>query len=95
MYSSWVKDGPDGCFYNTSSNGWMEIPQFKEWFEKVFIEFVKSFDGPKILVLDGHKSHITSDIVQLARSNEIWIICLPPHSTHVLQPLDVAVFKPA
>ena len=95
MYSSWIKDGPDGCFYNVSSNGWMEIPQFYEWFQKVFIEFVKAFEGPKILVLDGHKSHITSDIVQLARSNQISIICLPPHSTHILQPLDIAVFKPA
>ncbi len=51
-------------------------------------------EGPKLLIFDGHLSHITLEIVELARTNDIHIIVLPPHSTHFLQPLDVAVFKP-
>jgi hypothetical protein len=31
----------------------------------------------------------------LAIENRITLICLIPHSTHALQPLDVGVFKPA
>jgi hypothetical protein len=31
----------------------------------------------------------------MAIKNRIILICLIPHSTHALQPLDVGVFKPA
>lgn len=72
----------------------METPLFYDWFKVVFVEYVKQLDGPKLLILDGHSSHITLDIVRLAKENNIEIVCLPPHSTHILQPLDVAVFKP-
>lgn len=42
-----------------------------------------------------HKSHITIQLSELAVENNVSIICLVPNSTHVLQPFDVAVFKPA
>ena len=32
-------------------------------------------------------------MIDLCRKNEIILFCLPPHTTHTLQPLDVAVFK--
>lgn len=72
----------------------METSQFFDWFKHSFIEHVKDQTGNKLLILDGHKSHITLEIVNLAKENHIAIICLPPHSTHILQLLDVAVFKP-
>lgn len=72
----------------------METPLFRDWFQVVFIEHVKKIEGPKLLILDGHSTHITLEIVSLAKENNTEIVCLPPHSTHVLQPLDVAVFKP-
>lgn len=36
---------------------------------------------------------MTIDVIDLCRENEIILFCLPPHTTHALQPLDVAVFK--
>ena len=47
-----------------------------------------------MLILDGHLSHISLEVISQARANDIHILCLPPHATHLLQPLDVAVFKP-
>ena len=47
---------------------------------------------PILLVLDGHGSHDTLPIIDLALSHGIIIFCLPPHTTHKLQPLDVGVF---
>jgi len=47
-----------------------------------------------LLVLDGHGSHETSEIIRLAEANNIIVFCLPPHTTHKLQPLDVGVFGP-
>ena len=48
---------------------------------------------PVLLVLDGHGSHITIDVIEYARSKEIHLLCLPSHTSHILQPLDVGVFK--
>ena len=36
---------------------------------------------------------IMLDVVDLARDNDVIPFCLPPHTTHSLQPLTVAVFK--
>ena len=72
----------------------MEIPYFQEWFEAIFLKHVNIIEGPKVLIFDGHRSHVTLQIVELARNNDIHFILLPPHSTHILQPVDVSVFKP-
>ena len=50
-------------------------------------------ERPVLLLVDGHKSHETIELVDLARSNNVILVCLPPHTTHALQPLDVSVFK--
>ena len=46
-----------------------------------------------LLVLDGHNSHITLEVVTLAMNSGLDIISLPSHTSHVLQPLDVSCFK--
>jgi hypothetical protein len=71
----------------------MESEQFEEWFEKVFVKFTQNVDGAKLLILVGHASHFSIKIIEIADTNNIHIICMPAHSTHLLQPLDVGVFK--
>ncbi len=72
----------------------MENETFEDWFANVFVSETRHLNGPTILVLDGHKSHLTMRVVQKAITHNISIVCLPAHSTHLLQPLDVAVFSP-
>ena len=48
---------------------------------------------PALLIMDGHGSHVSIDVIELARANNIHLLCLPSHTTHILQPLDVGVFK--
>ena len=45
-----------------------------------------------LLIEDGHASHITIDVIELARANNIHLLCLPSHTSHILQPLDIGVF---
>jgi hypothetical protein len=45
-----------------------------------------------MLVLDGHKSHISVDFENFCKEHNIIPICLPPHSSHLTQPLDVGFF---
>ena len=33
------------------------------------------------------------DIIEKARENNVHLLCLPSHTTHILQPLDIGVFK--
>ena len=76
----------------------MESAVFEEWFCTTFFEDVKKQHSgePIILLFDGYGSHMTYKTASLARENSITItiICLPPHSSHTLQPLDVTVSKP-
>ena len=62
---------------------------------KVFLSAVQDRlkTGPVLLFVDGHNSHLALDLLGLARANNT-TYCLPPNTTHILQPLDVGVFGP-
>ena len=93
LWSRWTKGGPNGVMYSVSDSGWMESANFLQWFEKMFVPAVRHIT-PIILFFDGHHSHLTLRLIEVARSNNIHLICFPPHVTHILQPLDVGVFGP-
>jgi len=44
-----------------------------------------------LLILDGHVSHINYKFLTFCEANHVAVFCLPPHSTHLLQPLDVGL----
>jgi hypothetical protein len=44
------------------------------------------------LILDGHGSHLTPRFDEICEENKIIPICIPPHSSHLLQPLDIGCF---
>src|SRR5258705_7362303 len=81
-----------------SPNGWTDDFLCTEWFKKSFIPQTTaqntSGKKPILLIYDGHGSHDTSALCHLAQDNNITLFCLPPHTTHKLQPLDVGVFGP-
>ncbi|RHZ04035.1 hypothetical protein DYB37_012420 [Aphanomyces astaci] len=50
---------------------------------------------PVVLVFDGYKSHFSALAVMVrALALRILLVCLPANGTHLVQPLDVAVFGP-
>ena len=94
LYSTWMKGGPPGTTYGCTPSGWMTDTIFESWFTKVFIPKVEPLSKPVLLTYDGHNSHLTYATVKAAIENNIIILCLPPNTSHALQPLDVAVFSP-
>ena len=46
-----------------------------------------------IIIADGHKSHVSELAKALCASNNIEYLVIPPHSSHVLQPLDLCFFS--
>lgn len=72
----------------------MEGANFVEWFHGVFLPSVEDIrhTGPVVLFLDSHQSHTTLCLVEEVRDRGIVFYTFPPHTTHLLQPLDVGVF---
>ncbi|KAB0800264.1 hypothetical protein PPYR_06004, partial [Photinus pyralis] len=72
-------------------SGWMQL--------NLFDHFVKhsmaSVENPALLIMDGHKTHTQNiAVIEKARNNGVTILCLPPHCSHRMQPLDVAFMGP-
>lgn len=78
--------------YAATSNGWMESTVFKNYFEKSFIKQLPE-NRPVLVIYDGHATHLSVDVIKTAIENQITILKLPPHTSHLLQPLDLSVFK--
>jgi hypothetical protein len=66
------------------------------WLEQVFDRYTKPKARRKyrLLIVDGHGSHLTQDFIDYCDQKRIILAVSPPHSTQTLQPLDVVCFKP-
>lgn len=55
---------------------------------------MKKIKKPVLFIVDGYKSHISLTLSRFCSDNGIILYALNPNATHLLQPADVAVFKP-
>jgi len=94
IWSTWTEGGPKGTRYNRSRSGWFDACCFNDWFETLFVPHAKKLPGKKLLIGDNLSSHFTSTVLSLAAQYDILFVCLPPNATHLLQPLDVAFYRP-
>ena len=77
-------------------SGWMSSDTFYKWFEEWEVKTRSTKEGElenRLLIYDGHLSHIWYGTLELARAQKVTIIKLPPHTTDLLQPLDLSGFK--
>lgn len=74
----------------------MNKTTFFEYLQKIFYPFLceQGVTFPVIVFIDGHTSHFSFDISQFCQEKKIVLIALFPNSTHLIQPMDVAVFGP-
>jgi hypothetical protein len=79
---------------------WMTSYLFSAWIS-YFLKFVSRVGGispePEhrhLLILDGHNNHVTLEVAVKAKKVGLDLVTLPSHTSHALQPLDVAAFKP-
>ena len=84
---------PPNTKWAFSDKGWMNDTMGEMWFRDLFLPECGP-ERPQLLIMDGHSSHETLGILEMAREENIHILCLPPHCTHFLQPLDRTVFGP-
>ena len=79
----------------TSDNGWTTNEKGLEWIRH-FERYTKprSLGKYRLLILDGHESHHSTGFELYCKENSIITLCMPSHSSHLLQPLDVGCFGP-
>ncbi|EDN05269.1 predicted protein [Histoplasma mississippiense (nom. inval.)] len=99
MQDTWLEDfdpKKDQAYFAASENGWSNDEYGLTWLKQVFDPHTKqkARNHYRLLILDGHSSHINMAFIDYADQNRILLIILPPHSTHRLQPLDVGIFGP-
>lgn len=82
-----------GTIYGLSNKGWINSELFRDWFLQHFIPSVPSI-RPLLLIMDGHSSHYCPDAIRMAAKERIVLFTLPPHTTHISQPLDRGCFAP-
>jgi hypothetical protein len=75
--------------------GWSDCELALSWLEHYDHETHEKANGNwRMVYYDGHSTHVTLEIIRYAHHNRILIICLPPHSSHVLQPLNLVIYGP-
>jgi hypothetical protein len=67
------------------------ISHFKEALEKLG---GISPSNRHLLILDGHRLHVTLNVVHKAKLIGLDILTLPSYTSHYLQSLDISVFHP-
>jgi hypothetical protein len=79
-----------------NSKGWTSNIHGLEWLRRFFEPATREIAnrGIWLLICNGHDSHITSDFILHCLQSDIILLLLPPHSSHLLQPLDVGFFRP-
>jgi len=78
-----------------SENGWTNNEIGFTWLKSTFDIHTKhcTVGRYRLLIFDGHGSHVTPEFDYYCRENAIIVLCMPAHSSHLLQPLDVGCFS--
>ena len=86
---------PDDWVIKTTSNGWTNNETGLEWIQHFDQHTKLRTKGMyRMLVIDGHESHVSAEFDTFCKDHKIITISLPPHSSHLLQPLDVGCYNP-
>jgi hypothetical protein len=98
IQDAWVEDvkvGEHMAFFGVSGSGWSNDGLGLAWLQQVFERFTapKARRKYRLLLVDGHGSHLTEEFLEYCHRHKILLGIYPPHSTHTLQPLDVVMFK--
>jgi hypothetical protein len=82
-----------------SETGWINHELWVQWLQVVFIPWVerhrKAFSDLKservLLWSDGHQSRLQLPALTMLQDAKIDLVLIPPHTSHILQPLDCGI----
>jgi len=92
--ANWTTFPTPGWVYAFSDTGFSNSYISLQWLKLVFDPQTKerACRKPRLLIWDSFSTHETLEILKFCFENNIIVCCLPSHTSHKLQPCDVAVF---
>lgn len=94
LWSQWVEGGPEDAHFNRTKSGWFDSSTFFDWFSRIIVPWARKLEGTKVMIGDNLSSHINDEVIECCEKYDIKFVLLPPNSTQLTQPLDVAFFGP-
>ncbi|KAM5529011.1 transposase [Fusarium oxysporum f. sp. phaseoli] len=87
--------GVNGLVIGSSQESPNAVPVKTATLEKVFLPQTAPADpaDARLLIVDGHGSHATEEFMAKRYLNNVYLLFLPAHCSHVLQPLDLGCFS--
>ena len=87
---------PGTWHFSKSDSGWTNSELAVEWLETIFEPSTRPSKPSdwRLLILDRHESHTSQAFCDVLWSHRTIPFLLPPHVTHVMQPLHVSIFGP-
>jgi hypothetical protein len=94
-----LADYETDCYFATSTNGWM-TKDLWVYYALLFCTQISQYrlrlpeelrEATMLLIVDGHKSRISVLAAVIFVLNNIDVLVLPPHTSHLLQMYDVGV----
>jgi hypothetical protein len=79
-------------YYGFTKKGWTDNDYSLAWLTEVFLPQTRQDDEWRLLLVDGHGSHSTGEFQWECLSNQVVLVYLLPHSTHLTQPADLGPF---
>ena len=95
--SQWYSAIPEDYRISMSDNGWTNDAIGLEWLQEMFEKHARPSQTAgcyRVLILDGYSSHATTSFDHFCMERKIIPLYMPPHSSHLLQPLDISCFAP-
>src|SRR5450432_3930159 len=93
--STWYTEAlPLDWTIGVSENGWTDDKLGLVWLQNVFEKHTahRIKGNYHLLILNSHGSHVTLEFDLFTKEHSIITLCMPPHSSHLLQPLNVGCF---
>jgi len=97
ILNKWMQENDldDDLLLATTESGYSNDEKTFDWLKHFDFHSRKAQVGAhRLLIMDNYGSHLTYEFLQYADLYNIVIFTLPPHSTHLTQPLDVGIFQP-
>ena len=93
-HNHFIRGSPPGSIGQTTRSGWINEDVVVKYLQHIIRHTRCSLERKILLILDNHELHTSLQAIDLAKSNGIVMVTIPPHASHQLQPLDRTVYGP-
>ena len=87
ILQNWILDKIlNSWFFSANTKGWTSNLHGLEWLKRIFEPLTRTKANGKyrLLICDGHDSHISGSFIAYCLQNRILLMILPPYTSHLL-----------